>query len=142
MNYLSLKGWLDEQTHSETIQVAAAFARLEAERSGAFREQLLSLLDAHDYASLIDFPFQYTENENVSDLIHARQCVGFFKKLKSLTTLFGEDLEAKALKKFVQSRPRVVRPTSSFLLSLLGGYASRETPFSYWSWLGGKLRRC
>lgn len=121
MKYLNVKGWLDEVTLSDTLEVAATLARLEAEQSGAYRELLLSYLDAQDWASLTAFAPDYTADANVIDLLHARQCAGFFKKLEPLGQLLGADREAKAYEKFLVSE-RLCADTNAVFSSLSSGH--------------------
>lgn len=93
--------WLKKETLATSIDVLRTLACFEAERSGSYRDALLTLLREHRYEELISFQFDYSRP--ILDIIHGRQCVGFFEKFEPLGRLLKVDRKDLAFKKFLDS---------------------------------------
>jgi len=92
--------WLKESSVEETINFLIRFALEHASKSGPYREMLETLVSSRDWDGLVNFDLDYGRGSTI-ELLNARQCLGFFQKLKDLP--LGLDLEKVAFDKFVDA---------------------------------------
>lgn len=100
--------WLESASTSDSLQMLTALALLECSRisSATLRGELEDLLKREDWMGILEYDLDYDAGFNVSDVIAARQCLGYFQKFEPLGELLNIDREERAFEKFRQSEAR------------------------------------
>jgi len=123
MSSLIRGSWIEELSTRESLHVLETFARFEAARSGAYSSDLIRLINDRDFDGLLNYgPNPKLHRGDPSDLIHAAQVVGFFKKFEPLGSTFKVDRKAKAWKKFLTSEENCKETNAVFRLWQSGGF--------------------
>lgn len=95
-----IASWIEKSEPSETIVILGDLARSHARESGIYSQDLLRLIDEHDFAGMREFKFDYqllTAHEAYS----VRQVLAFFSKLDFLGD--AKRRRQKTVEKFLET---------------------------------------
>lgn len=118
--------WTQESTPNETLLFIKELALAHASQGGTQGANIGRLLSSGDYPSLCDISLDY-EVGSVDELMHCRQALAFFTKLKCLP-LKGVDTRQNAIDKLYQSE-RECRDTNHLF------QLRRQGSFSFEPWV-------
>lgn len=112
--------WTQPLRLTETLDLLRDLALGHAHMSGPYSTDLTNLLLEENYVGLVEYEMDYTRGATASDVLHARQALGFFQKLEPMD--IGVDKEAVAYRKFQASESRC-RETNELFRALRSGNA-------------------
>lgn len=107
------QSWTEELPLDETLQLLGDLALRHCRLAGSEGRKIALLLGLGDYRALCDYEIFYDVGDiPVTQVIHARQALGFFQKLEALD--LGIDKEAVALEKFIEAETRCAQTNRIF----------------------------
>lgn len=112
--------WTQPLRLTETLDVLRDLALGHARMSGPYSRDLTNLLNKRDFVGLIEYGMNYELLASPSQVLHARQALGFFQKLEPLD--IGLDKEAVAYRTFLASESRC-KETNELFRALRNGTA-------------------
>lgn len=106
--------WTKYKTLPETLELLGQLSETCASFGGPVSRFLNRLVQDSDYASLVDYEFDY-QNIDIIDAIYARQIHGLFSKFEDLP--LGRDKRLAALRTFVDAELKCFETNKSFRAS-------------------------
>lgn len=109
---MSIKDWLSEMPYQETLQILDDLGLRMASKAGGVGALLAGYILRRDYASIVEYEVDYTEDWDVLQLLYVRQILGLYSKLEPLD--LNTDKEAVAFRKFVQAEQQCLATNQFF----------------------------
>ena len=128
--------WTDQLSLPESLRILRDLATRHARKSGPYSQPLLSLLEGGDFKGICEYELSYDIGASATDVLEARQALGFFQKLEPLE--LGISKELVAYEKFVESEAFCKR-TNDLFRSLARGTCS--VPPAAWTALCSARRK-
>lgn len=103
---MAIKPWDQEHSYEETVEVIADLSTRHADRinDSELREGLKKAIREGRYRDLVGWELHYDAGLSVTDLLEARQVLGFYQKLEPLD--IGVDKKSVARKKFYEAEEK------------------------------------